>query len=141
MKLPGFLAFAAVVITASAFGQTASLQADTTALSAAGGTVSLTASIKYDARPGAIGWAIELPGDWKLVAVSGPNVPAIAPGVGAAGTLEFAYAEVPAERAEFTLVISYPAGAAAAKAVPTVLVRTEGKLATLNPAPVEFQVK
>lgn len=141
MKIPGLLAFAAVMLTASAFAQTATLQADSTALSASGGTVSLTAAVKYDGQPGAIGWSIELPNDWKLVAVSGPNVPAISPGLGTSGTLEFAYSAVPAERAEFSVVVSYPAGASATKASSTVLVRKEGKLATLSPAAIEFQVK
>ena len=47
-------------------------------------------------------------------------------------------AVAPAGRAEFNVVVRYPAGATTAKAVPTVLIRANGKLATLAPTAVEF---
>lgn len=124
-----------------AFAQNAALKADSTVLAAGGGNVALTASVSYEGTPGALGWAIVLPTDWTLVSVTGANVPEIAPGAGATGTLEFAYTAAPAAKAEFTVVVRYPAGATTAKAVPTVLVRANGKLATLTPAAVEFAAK
>ncbi len=133
------LAAAFFLLTASiAFAQTAALKADATALAPGGGTVTLTASVSYDGQPSALGWAIALPADWTLVSIAGSNVPEISPSVGSTGTLEFAYTAAPAAKSEFTLVVRYPAGATTAKATPTVLVRANGKLATLTPAPVEF---
>jgi predicted dienelactone hydrolase len=121
-----------------AFAQNATLRADSSALAPAGGQVTLTASVSYDGQPSALGWAIALPGDWILVSVAGANVPEISPAAGSTGALEFAYTAAPAAQAEFSVVVRYPAGSSAAKAVPTVLVRAQGKLATLTPAPVEF---
>ena len=122
----------------AAFAQTASLKADSTALAAGGGSVALTASVSYEGQPAALGWEIALPTDWTLVSVSGANVPEIAPVAGASGTLEFAYTSAPAGKAEFIVIVRYPVGSTTAKAVPTVLVRANGKLATLTPAPIEF---
>lgn len=133
------LAFALLVCSfASAFAQTASLTADTTVLSPAGGTVSFTATVSYDGEPGAVGWSIALPADWSLVSVSGADVPAIAPEAGTTGTLEFAYTSVPAQRASFVITVKYPANAPTTSATPTVLVRANGKLSTLAPKPVEL---
>lgn len=130
----------ALVCGAATLGssQTASLTADTTALAPGGGSVALTATVTYDHPPGALGWSILLPPDWSLLSVSGDPIPGITPEVGNSGTLEFAYFTIPAQRAEFKLVVRYPAGATTAKAVPTVLVRANGKLVTLEPAPVAF---
>lgn len=119
--------------------QTASLAASQTTLSPGGGTVVLTASANYEDEPGALGWAIALPADWTLVSVAGPHAPQIAPQNGSTGTLEFAYTAVPAQRAEFSVTVRYPANAANAAATPTVIVRRGGKLATLAPAPVQLR--
>lgn len=135
------LALLSLVLAATAFAQSASLQADATKLAPTGGTVQLTARLSYEGEPGAIGWSIALPADWKLTQISGPNVPTVAPELGSTGTLEFAFSAIPSGRAEFTISVAYPAGTASAKAVPTVLVRKDGKLATLAPAPVEFSSK
>jgi len=143
MKLPFssrmIVAVLAIFSSDVAFAQNATLSSDTTALVRSGGTVTLTATADYDATPGALGWSIALPADWTLVSVSGPNVPAIAPEPGSAGTLEFAYTSVPAQRAEFSVQVHYPANASAIKATPTVLVRSGGKLITLTPPAVEFR--
>lgn len=141
MKMAAFFrslcAAGAFLCASLAFAQTASLKADRTALVPDGGTVQFTASVSYETQPGAIGWSIVLPEGWAVVSVGG-DVPAIAPESGATGTVEFAYTAAPVGRAEFTLVLRYPAGSPAAKATSTVLVRTSGKLATLTPAPLEF---
>ncbi len=128
----------ALGLASVAFAQTASLKADVAALIPSGGSVTLTAAATYDGQPAALGWAIALPSDWTLVSVSGVNIPEISPDVGSTGTLEFAYTSAPAGRAEFNVVVRYPAGATTAKAVPTVLIRANGKLATLSPTAVEF---
>lgn len=128
----------AVLCAASAFAQTATLTSATTTLSPAGGQLALTATVNYEGEPGAVGWAIALPADWTLVSVGGPNVPAIAPEPGSTGTLEFAYTGVPAQRAEFTVMVRYPANAKTTAATSTALVRANGKLSTLTPKPVQL---
>ena len=132
------LTFVAFSAAALGFSQSATLTASTSALSASGGNLTLTAAANYDGQPGAIGWSVVLPPDWALVSLAGPNPPGIAPDLGTTGTLEFAHTSIPANRAEFSFVVRYPAGAVAAKAAPTVLIRANGKLTTLQPAPVEF---
>jgi hypothetical protein len=124
----------------SAVAQTATLSANDGSLSPNGGSVVLTATTTYDGAPGALGWSIELPANWTLESVSGTNVPQVSPETGATGTLEFAYTAVPAARAEFTLIVRYPAGAASIDATSTVLVRADGKLTTLKPAAVQLRV-
>lgn len=134
------VAASAIAAASAAFAQTASLHSDTATLSPSGGTVTLTASVVYDDKPGALGWSVALPSDWTLVSVSGANVPAIAPDVGSAGTLEFAYTSVPAGgRAEFSMEVRYPANAASTQATPKVLVRANGKLTTLTPPSVDLR--
>jgi hypothetical protein len=133
------LAFAFLVCAAaSALAQNATLTADTNTLSPSGGTVSLTATVSYEGEPGAVGWSIVLPADWSLVGVSGPEVPAVSPDAGATGTLEFAYTALPPQQATFVVTVRYPANAPTTAAVPTVLVRANGKLATLSPKPVQL---
>lgn len=134
------LAVAAFAFGAAALGfsQSATLTAVTTALSAAGGHVTLTATASYNGSPGAVGWSVVLPADWTLVNLTGPHVPGIVPDLGTTGTLEFAHTAVPTGRAEFSFVVRYPAGAGAAQAIPTVLLRANGKLTTLKPAPLAF---
>ena len=140
-NLPAFrrLVAAFFLVTAgAAFAQNATLTADATALAPAGGQVTFAAAVSYDGQPSALGWAIALPADWTLVSVAGANVPEVSPAAGSTGALEFAYTAAPAAKAEFSVIVRYPAGTATAKAVPTVLVRANGKLATLSPALVEF---
>jgi drug/metabolite transporter (DMT)-like permease len=138
MKYLRFAPLFALLASGSLFGQSASLKADNATLAASGGNVLLTATVNYDGEPGALGYAIALPADWSFVSVMGPNVPAITPEAGSTGMLEFAFTSVPANRAEFSVLVHYPASAASAKATPTVLVRSAGKLSTLKPAPVEL---
>ena len=123
------------------FSQSATLTAAPTALAAGGGQITLTATANYDGQPGAVGWSVVLPADWALVSLSGPHRPGIAPDLGTTGTLEFVHTAVPTGRAEFSFVVSYPAGAGAAQAVSTVLLRANGKLTTLKPSPLAFGAK
>lgn len=136
-----FTLLVTLALASVALAQSANLTADNAQLSGSGGQVTLTASASYDGTPGAIGWAIKLPPDWSLASVAGPNVPAIAPAAGSTGTLEFAYSSVPAGQSAFSVVVNYPAGATATQAAATVLIRINGKLTTLSPAPVELKAK
>jgi hypothetical protein len=133
------LAASATLAASWAFAQSASLTSDTTVLAQSGGTLVLRATAEYMGEPGALGWAIALPADWSLVAINGPQAPAVAPEAGSTGTLEFAFTAVPAGRAEFSVIVRYPANAPSTQATPTVLVRSGGKLTTLTPAPVELR--
>jgi hypothetical protein len=138
----GFRLVGAVVtllLAATLHAQTATLTGNTAALSRSGGTVILTATATYDGTPGALGWSIAVPADWTLVAVTGPNLPGIAPQSGSTGTLEFAFTGVPPQRAEFAVEVRYPAGAGPTPVAATVLVRASGQLVTLKPTPVEFR--
>ena len=128
-----------VALTSNVVAQTASVSVDNPNLAPGGGGVVLTASVAYDGQPGALGVAVQLPVGWTLVSVAGVNVPAIAPESGSTGTLEFAYTQVPANGVRFSLVVRYPEKAVSASVVPTVLVRSNGKLATLLPAPIAFR--
>lgn len=140
MKTIRFLLAGAAAIAASvAFAQNASLSSDTSVMAQSGGTLVLRATADYEGEPGALGWSIVLPADWSLVAVNGPHAPNIAPEAGSTGTLEFAYTTVPAARAEFAVIVRYPANASSTQATPTVLVRSGGKLTTLTPAPVRIR--
>ena len=140
MKTIRLLLATPVALAASfAFAQTASLSSDISVLAHSGGTLVLRATADYPAEPGALGWAIALPADWSLVALNGPQMPAIAPAAGSTGTLEFAFTTVPANRAEFSVLVRYPANAASTQATSTVLVRSGGKLTTLTPAPVPLK--
>lgn len=139
MKYLRLAIVAALCTAASAFAQNAILTANTTTLVPSGGSVVLTATANYDGEPGALGWAIALPANWTLESVSGPNLPAISPEVGTTGTLEFAFTNVPPQRAEFTVIVRYPAGASSATATPTVLLRGGGKLTTLKPAAIQMR--
>jgi hypothetical protein len=140
MKLYRFLLLLpALMAYASGFAQSASLTADSKALSPNGGDVVLTATATYTGQPGAVAWAIDLPASWSLVNVGGANVPAVTPDTGAVGTLEFAFTQVPAGGATFTVTVHYPPGASAAAATPTTYIRANGALITLRPEPVAFE--
>lgn len=141
MTLSRLLLFVGLLGSAvSALAQTATLIADSTRLSADGGVVALTASAAYEGAPGAVGVALELPANWELVAVSGPDIPAVAPKPGTSGKLEFAYLQTPASRLEFTVQVRYPAGVTAALVSSQVVVRTEGRMATAKSEPVRLRM-
>lgn len=138
MNLLRFLLAAVLCAAGSVFAQQAEFRSDVTKLSNSGGQVKVTAAVNYDGEPGAVGWSITLPADWKLVSVAGPHLPAVAPEAGSTGQLDFAYTAVPTNRAEFSIWVSYPAGGGAEKVAATALVRRDGKLATLTPAAITF---
>jgi hypothetical protein len=129
----------AALAVSTALAQNASLSSDTPVLAQSGGTLVLRATADYEGEPGALGWSIALPADWSLVAINGPHVPSIAPEAGSTGTLEFAFTSVPAARADFSVIVRYPANAPTTQATSTALVRANGKLSTLTPAPVQMR--
>lgn len=133
------IALLALTLASVAFAQTATVQADTAALSPAGGLVKLTASVVYEGEPGAVGWQLTVPAGWALVSVEGPQAPQIAAPAGTTGTLEFAYTRSPRAGATFSVVVRYPAGTTEGKVVPKAIIRANGKLTTLQPTPVEWQ--
>jgi len=135
---PAFVTLALLALLPLASAQTADFKADNPHLAPSGGTLALTATISYEGSPGAVGWSVELPADWSLVSVAGQTPPQIAPEAGTRGTLEFAFTEVPAGRAEFTIVVRYPANAPSFSAKPAVILRHNGQLSQLKPAPVAF---
>ena len=119
--------------------QNASLTTDTPVLAPSGGTLVLRAAADYADEPGAVGWSIKLPADWSLVSINGPHVPDIRPEAGTTGELEFAFTSIPANRAEFSVIVRYPANSPSTEATSTALIRASGKLATLTPAPVQLR--
>ncbi|MBI2514346.1 MAG: hypothetical protein HYV96_20425 [Opitutae bacterium] len=116
----------------------AQFTADERALVPAGGTLRLLAVVSYSERPGAIGWTISLPRGWTLEKIGGGTPPQIAPAVGSAGELEFAYVNVPEYVASFELTVRYPAAAGRAKIAASAVARTNGRVETLTPAPLNL---
>jgi hypothetical protein len=141
MKIRSLLSLSLIAASAAVGlrAQSASLSTDTPVLAPSGGKVVLRAVADYDGEPGALGWSIKLPADWSLVAINGPHVPEIKPEAGTGGELEFAFTNVPAARAEFSVIVSYPANSGSVEATSTALVRAGGKLATLTPAPLQMR--
>lgn len=137
--LHSLLVSVATLAGSVAFAQNAALVSDTTILAQSGGTLVLRATADYAGVPGALGWSIALPANWSLVVVNGPQLPAVVPEAGSTGTLEFAYTTVPQSRAEFSVVVRYPANAPSAQATSTALLRSGGKLTTLTPTPVQMR--
>lgn len=138
MKNPHLLRVALLLVSVAGLcaEPAASLSGDKTQLSPQGGTVTLTASSTYDINPAALGWEITLPADWSLVGVAGASVPDIAPSKGSTGTMEFAYVNIPAGKAEFSFEVAYPPNAASVSVESSVLMRGDGKLTTLRPEPL-----
>lgn len=100
--------FGLILMTTSAFGQTASLTPDVTTYAAGGGTVNFTASISYSTQPTALGFVVELPDGWRYT--GGANEPSIKPDIDTSGTLEWAYSGgFGAESSTFTFTVNYPA--------------------------------
>jgi hypothetical protein len=133
------IALLGLITTAWAAAQSATLSADLARLSPAGGQLTLTATVTYGDTPGAIGWSVKLPDGWALLTTSGPDLPAVNPDHGAAGTLEWAYTAIPPNRVQFLFAVSYPAQTALpAEIASTVIVRTQGALKTVAPVPIQF---
>ena len=140
MNLRKFIAISAVVWTASAtYGQTATLTADTTAVSA-GAVVTVTASAYYSVAPAAAGWSVTLPEGWTFVATSGSDAPQVGPDAGATGTLEWAYATVPANSARFVITVKASGKAGPVQLKPKLYLRVDGKQQDVEVAPLSLTV-
>lgn len=125
-----------LAITATA--QTPQFTADSVALLPNGGTLKLLAALSYTDRPSAVGWTITLPKGWTLEKVGGGNPPSVAPEAGSAGQLEFAYVSVPDYLASFELTVRYPADAGKVSIAASVIVRSRGKVDTLEPKSLQL---
>jgi hypothetical protein len=76
-----------------------------------GGNLTLDAAIVYTGfTPSALGFTITLPAGWSFVSVGGANVPQVPPNAGDTGALSFAYTSFPANQANFSVTLAYPAG-------------------------------
>ncbi len=82
---------------------------------------------------------IRLPGKWALVSINAPHLPYIRTDVGSTGEHEFAFTNISESRAEFSVIVRYPASAASAVASSTALIRASRKLAAIAPAPVQLR--
>jgi hypothetical protein len=92
-----------------AFAQSASLTAPSTTYAAAGGSITLTATLTYSSQPSSLGFAVTLPAGWSYA--SGTSEPAVKPAAGQTGTLEWAYLDgFGATSVSFTATVNYPAG-------------------------------
>ena len=133
------IALLGLITTAWAAAQSATLSADLAKLSPTGGQLAITATVIYDSTPGAIGWSVKLPDGWALLATSGPDLPAVKPDLGAAGTLEWAYTAIPPNRTQFLFTVRYPAKTPLpAEIAATAIVRTKGALKTVSPTPIRY---
>jgi hypothetical protein len=137
-KLTGMVLFGAAWLMSHGLAQTASLTAAARALAPGGGEIALQAALGYNGKPSALGWSIVLPEGWSMARVDGAQAPQVAPEPGTTGALEFAYTTVPDYMANFAVIVHYPAGAGAATITSSVIVRADGKLITLTPAPVDL---
>jgi hypothetical protein len=75
-----------------------------------GGTITLTVALSYSAAVTVPGVSITAPAGWKFVSVGGPDTPSVAPQSGDEGELSFTYLNAPANLANFSVTLSYPAG-------------------------------
>lgn len=122
-------------VTATSYGQSASLTTDTPAVSA-GAVLTVTAAASYSSAPVAAGWTVTLPEGWSFVTTGGPNAPQVGPDAGATGTLEWAYATVPATGARFGFTVKTGGKPGPAQLTAKVYLRVEGKQQTVQVQPL-----
>lgn len=98
--------FALLAITA--FAQNIVITPNTTVFNPAGGTLTYTATITYDATPSVLAFSATLPAGWTYL--SGTNEPPVKPSTGTTGALGWAYTTtVPESPTTFTFTATYPA--------------------------------
>jgi hypothetical protein len=124
--------------TVWACAQTATFTADRSKLATTGGQVNFTATITYTNAPDALGFSVQLPSGWSIVRTTGTVPPQVAPAAGATTPLEWAYTTIPVGHAQFYIAVRYPAGVKTASVIPSVICRTNGRLTTLSPPPVNL---
>jgi hypothetical protein len=110
-------------VSASAFAaNSATVTPSSSVYGATASSVTVTVNLTYSAALSALDFTLTTPsasGPWKAPSVSGANVPQTLPspddlGVGGLG---FVYTTIPANTANFTFVLTYPAGMTGNKAV------------------------
>jgi hypothetical protein len=75
----------------------------------AGGNFEVTIRITYSGTLSALSVRDTIPAEWTYVSVSGTNVPTLSvPSPNAIGTLEFAWAQIPASPVEFKYTVKAP---------------------------------
>ncbi len=116
--------------------QEATLSSATRKLTGAGDLVTVQATVRYAQTPGAIGWTLECPAAWELVAVGGPNVPEIRPEAKATGVLEFAFTSTPEKSATFEVTVKLPLGVTQTKIQGKAIVRQDSKRVDVTAAPL-----
>jgi hypothetical protein len=126
-----------VLATPVAYAQSATLVADVPVV-AASSVVRLTASANYPVAPNAVGWSVTLPEGWTFVATGGPDAPQVGPQDGATGTLEWAYADVPANAARFSFTVKASSRPGALQLTAKVFLRVEGKQQAVEVAPAKI---
>ena len=125
-----------VAVGGAARAQTATLTANTTALNAAGGTITFTFSTTFSGTA-IVGFAVLAPDTWAYR--SGTGEPANKPKVGDTAAFEWFDVSPVSSSVSFTFVLAYPAGTTSGSVVPSVYLRPPGgALVTLVPATLNF---
>ena len=125
-----------VAVGGAARAQTATLTANTTALNAAGGTITFTFSATFSGTA-IVGFAVLAPDTWAYR--SGTGEPANKPKVGDTAAFEWFDVSPVSSSVSFTFVLAYPAGTTSGSVVPSVYLRPPGgALVTLVPATLNF---
>lgn len=127
---------AVALTTAVGYSQSATLTADASTVSA-GSVLTVTASASYSSTPNAVGWAVTLPEGWTFVATTGPDAPQVGPVAGATGSLEWAYASVPANAARFSCTVKTAEKPGPAQLSAKVFLRVDGKQQNVRVAPLQ----
>lgn len=124
------------LLTVNAVAPSATLTTNASTYAAAGGTVTLTATIAYGNEPTSLGFQIDLPSGWSYE--GGVGEPAIKPEPGTTGALEWAYSSgFGTGSSNFSFTLRYPAGLSGDQAIAgAAIYRTP--LASLALAPVVF---
>ncbi len=99
------------LLSATVWAQSVSVTPSSTALSAAGGSITFTVVLTYPGSASSVAFQVDtVPAGWTFGTVSGTNVPQISPPTGETGRFEFAYLTIPVSPASFTFTARYPAG-------------------------------
>ena len=100
-------------------------------LAGGGGELVLNVDIVYGEAPAALGMSLNLPQGWSFVGTAGAGKPVIAPAAGSTESVDLAWMSAPAEHAEFSVTLRYPAGQAATTLSGQALLRRDGKALAL----------
>lgn len=96
-------------------------------LAGGGGELVLKVDIVYGEAPAALGLSLDLPAGWSFVGTAGAGKPVIAPSAGSTDQVGLAWLTAPADHAEFSITVRYPAGQSATILNGWALLRRDGK--------------